>query len=180
MKKLLDILKIIFYVVIGICTVYNLWFTNVQSNLIFKPIIGVVDIKTTRLLGDIDGKDVYENVKAVKIDFIIKNTGNLPAKNFKIKNIGKIGDTILSYKKAKEGKGVTLIPTNVLINTANIDNKVIHRLVENKEKLIFKIELFYSDWDDYKEYNYSSYFEVIVIKKSPLNLGIRMVPEVEF
>jgi hypothetical protein len=180
MKNLLNILQIIFYVVISICTIYNLWFTRVQSNLIFKPIIGVVDIKTTRLLGDIDGKDVYENVKAVKIDFIIKNTGNLPAKNFKIKNIGKIGNTILSYEKAKEDKGVTLIPPNVLINTATIDDNVIRRLVENKEKLIFKVELFYSDWDDYKKYNYSSYFEVLVITKNPLNLGVGMLPEVEF
>lgn len=165
MKDLLNVMQIIFYVGIIILTIYNLWFTRVQSNLIFKPIIGVVDIKTMRLLGDTDGKDVYENVKAVKIDFIIKNTGNLPAKNFKIKNIGKIGNTILSYEKAKEDKGVTLIPPNILINTAIIDDNVIRRLVENKEKLIFKVELFYSDWDDYKKYNYSSYFERFLLSR---------------
>jgi len=180
MNKLLKISQMIFYLLIGICTIYNLWFTIKQSNLIFQPIIGVNDIKTTRILTNIDDEDVYENVIAAKIDFIIKNVGNLPAKNFKIKTIGKIGNNILPYEEAKEHKGITVIPQNILVNTATISKDVINRLVENKEKLMYKVEFFYTDWNDYKEYNYSSYFEVFIIKKSPLNLNYKMLSEVEF
>ena len=180
MKKLLNVMQIIFYVAIIILTVYNLWFTRIQSNLIFKPIIGVTDVKTMKILTNIEGEDTYENVIAAKIDFEVKNVGNLPAKNFKIKTIGKIGDTILPHTVAEKKEGVRLIPQNEVVNTATISKNTIHKLVEKGEKLIYKVEFFYTDWDDYKEYNYSSYFEVYVIKKSPLNLGIRMLPEVEF
>jgi len=181
MKKLLNIMQIIFYVVISILTVYNLWLNRIQSNLIFKPIVGVADVKPTRILTNIDEEeDTYENVIGAKIDFVVKNVGNLFAKNIKIETTGKIGDTILPHTVKEKNKGVIMIPQNTAVITATIGKDIIRRLVEKGEKLIYKVEFFYTDWDDYKEYNYSSYFEVIVIKKSPLDLGFIMLSEAEF
>lgn len=180
MENLLNVMQIIFYVGIILLTMYNLWFTRIQSNLIFKPIIGIMNVKTTRILTNINGEDTYENVIAAKIDFVLKNVGNLPAKNFKIKTIGKLGDTILPHTDDGKKEGVRIIQQNEVINTATISKNIIQKLVEGREKLIYKVELFYTDWDDYKEYNYSSCFEVFVTKKSPLNLSNKMLPEAEF
>ncbi|MCK4377462.1 MAG: hypothetical protein KAV97_04525 [Actinomycetia bacterium] len=180
MENLLKYSQMIFYVVIGTCTAYNLWLTRKQSNLVFKPFIGVMDIKTTRMLIDINKKDVYENVKCVKIDFVIKNVGNLPAKNFKIKTIGKIGNIILPHEEDKKNEGGTILPQQVLINTAIIGKDVIDGLVERKEKLRYEVELFYSDWENYQQYNYSSYFDIFVINKNPLHLASSMLPKIKF
>lgn len=180
MNKLSKILQIIFYLVVGFSTIYNLWFTRMQSDLIFKPVIGVMDTKTWKTFTNLKDGDIYENVSSASVDFIIKNVGNLPAKNFRIKVLGKIDDVILPYKKFGEKEGVIMLPQNTAVNTVNISKGILDKLLEKKERLIYKIEFFYTDWNDYKEYNYSSCFEIVINQKSPLNLVVHLLPEVEF
>lgn len=180
MENLLKDPQIILYLVIGIGTMYNLWLTRKLSNLIFMPSVGVIEINTTNVLIDIKQGHSYKNVSNVVVRFIIRNVGNLPAKNFKINTIGKKDNTILSHEEPKENEGGTIFPQQILINTANINKDLIHDLVENKKRLRYKIEISYSDWKKYQKYNYSSYFEVIVANKNPFVLSFMNSTEVEF
>ena len=180
MKKLSEILKIIFYLVVTFCTIYSLWLTMEQSDLIFKPVIGVMDSKTWKTFSNTKDGDIYENISSARTDFIIRNVGNLPAKDFRIKVIGKIGDVILPHKQFEEKGGIIMLPQNTAVNTVNISKDILDKLLEKKERLIYKIEFFYTDWNDSKEYNYSSYFEVFINQESPLNLGVQLISEVEF
>lgn len=107
----------------------------------------------------------------------MENTGNLPAKNFKIKTTGKIGNTVLPYTETENNEGIVLIQNTKVTNSATIGKSTIKRLVEKEEKLIYTIELSYSDWENYKDYNYPSRFEIYVLSKSPLELGTKMLPE---
>lgn len=87
MKNLLDNKEIILYAVLAIGTIYNLYLTRRQTNLIFMPSVGIIEINSINLL--IDGQQGmdYENVANVSLRFIVKNVGNFPAKNFKIEVI---------------------------------------------------------------------------------------------
>lgn len=180
MDNSLKILQMIFYLVIGSCTIYSLWLTRKQSDLIFKPVIGVMDSKTWKTFTNTKDGDIYENVSSARADFIIRNVGNFPVKNFRIKVIGKIGDVILPYKKFEEKGGIMMLPQNTAVNNVNISKDILDKLLEKKERLIYKVEFFYTDWNDSKEYNYSSYFEIVINNKSPLNLAVHLIPEVEF
>ena len=180
MDKLSKIVVIIFYLVVTFGTIYNLWFARKQSDLIFKPVIGVMDSKTWKNFTNTKDGDIYENVSSARTDFIIRNVGNLPAKKFRIKVIGKMGDVILPHKKYEEKGGIIMLPQNTAVNTVNISKDILDKLLEKKERLIYKVEFFYTDWNESKEYNYSSCFEVVIIQKSPLNLVVRLIPEVEF
>ncbi len=180
MDKLSKIVVIIFYLVVTFGTIYNLWFARKQSDLIFKPVIGVMDSKTWKNFTNTKDGDIYENVSSARTDFIIRNVGNLPAKKFRIKVIGKMGDVILPHKKYEEKGGIVMLPQNTVVNTVNIGKDILDKLLEKKERLIYKVEFFYTDWNESKEYNYSSCFEVVIIQKSPLNLVVRLIPEVEF
>ena len=102
MKYLLDNPEIILYTVLAIGTIYNLYLTRRQTNLIFMPAVGIIEINSINLL--IDGQQGmdYKNVAKVLVRFIVKNVGNLPAKNFKIDTIGKIGNITLSHEETKK------------------------------------------------------------------------------
>ena len=179
MKYLLNNPEIILYSVLAIGTIYNLYLTRRQTNLIFMPAIGIIEISSINLLIDgQQGKD-YKNVANVIVRFIIKNVGNLPAKNFKIDTIRKIDNITLSHEEAKKG-GNTVFPQQILINTANIDKDLIKDIVENKKKLRYKVEISYSDWKNYQKYKYSSYFEVVVANNNPLTFLYQNSSEYDF
>lgn len=180
MEILLKYSLIFLYLAIGIGTLYNLFLTRKLSNLIFMPSIGVIEINTTNVIIDIKQGPNYGNVANIVVRFIIRNVGNLPAKNFKINTIGKKDNTVLSHEEPKESEGGTIFPQQTLINTANINKDLIHDLVENKKRLKYKIEISYSDWKNYQKYNYSSYFEVIVANKNPFVLSFMNSTEDEF
>jgi hypothetical protein len=144
------------------------------------PSVGVIEINTTNILIDIKQGLNYENVANVVVRFIIKNVGNLPAKNFKINTIGKKDNTVLSHEEPKENEGGTIFPQQILINIANINKDLIHDLVESKKRLRYKIEISYSDWKNYKPYNFSSYFEVVVANKNPFVLSFMNSTEDKF
>jgi len=180
MENLLKYSQMIFYVVIGICTAYNLWLTRKQSNLIFMPVVGIMEINSTNILIDIKQGADYKNVVNVMVKFVIRNVGNLPAKNFKINTIGKMDNITLSHEETKKSRGGSIFPQQILINTANINKDLIKNLVENKKRLRYKIELSYSDWKNYQKYNYSSYFEVVVVNKNPLVFSYINIADVEY
>ena len=138
MKYLLDNPEIILYGVLAIGTMYNLYLTRRQTNLIFMPAVGIIEINSINFLIDGQQEMGYENVANVSIRFIVKNVGNLPAKNFKIDTIGKIDDTTLSHKETKKSSGSTVFPQQILINTANINKDLINDIVKNKKNLDIK------------------------------------------
>ena len=180
MKYLLDNPEIILYGVLAIGTMYNLYLTRRQTNLIFMPAVGIIEINSINFL--IDGQQGmgYENVANVSIRFIVKNVGNLPAKNFKIDTIGKIDDITLSHKETKKSSGSTVFPQQILINTANINKNLINDIVKNKKRLRYKVEISYSDWKNYQKYNYSSYYEVVIANKKPLVFSYQNSSEDDF
>ena len=100
----------------------------------------------------------------------------MPAKKCKVKTTGKIGNTTLPFTEdEKASKGVVLIPNAKVTNVATLSKNTLDRLIEKEEKLIYTVELSYSDWEDYEKYEYPSYYEIAVTQKSPLNLTIRAV-----
>ena len=180
MKYLLDNPEIILYAVLSIGTIYNLYLTRRQTSLTLMPAVGIIEINSINLLIDKQkGKD-YKNVANVVVNFIVKNVGNLPAKNFKIDTIGKIDNITLSHEEPKKSGGSTVFPQQTLINPGNINNNLIKDIIENKKRLRYKVEISYSDCKNYQNYNYSSYFEVVVERKNPLRFSFRNSSEYDF
>lgn len=180
MEYLLDKPEIILYAVLAIGTIYNLYLTRRQTNLIFMPAVGIITINCINLLIDKEQGLDYENVANVIVSFVIKNVGNLPAKNFKIDTVGKIGNTILSHEEKKRISGSTVFPQQILINTANIDKDLIEKIIKNKKRLRYKVEISYSDWKNYQKYNYSSYYEFVVANKNPFAFSFQSSSEYDF
>jgi len=144
------------------------------------PAIGIVEINTIGLLIDNQQGRDYKNVSNVIIAFKIKNVGNLPAKNFKIDTIGKIDNITLSHKETKRSGGSNVFPQQILINKANIVKDLIKDVVENKKRLRYKVKISYSDWKNYKEYEYFSYYEFVVDNKNPLVFSFQNSSEYDF
>jgi hypothetical protein len=180
MEYLKDNPEIILYAVLAIGTIYNLYLTRRQTNLIFMPAVGIIEINPISLLIDRQQGMDYKNVASVIINFMIKNVGNLPARNFKIDTIGKIDNTTLSHKETKRSSGSTVFPQQILINKAIINKDLIKDVVENKKRLRYKVEISYSDWKNYQKYNYSSYYEFVVDNKSPLVFSFQNSSEYDF
>jgi len=179
LSTMVKIAQLVFYAIIALATIYTLYLTNKQSKLLFKPVVGVVDVKTLRHLTNLK-EDTYDNVKFVTISFIIKNVGNLPAKNLKISVRGKIGNTILPYIEndpERDKQGVVLIQDTQATNKATISKSVLDRVVKNDQDLTYTVGLSYSDWEEYEKYSYSSTYEIYVTRKEPLTLGTRLLPQ---
>lgn len=170
--KVAKVAQVLFFLVVSCGTIYNAYFLTQQSRLIYKPVLGVVEVKTTRMF---DKEDILDNIKAVKIDFIIENRGNLPAKNVRIKTTGKIGNTVLPYTESDQKEGIILIQNVKVTNTATISKDVLNKMIQEDEKLIYTVELSFSDWDNH-DYGYASKFEIYVTNKEPLTLSTRMLP----
>ena len=134
LTKVKGYVSIIFMVIIGIATLWQLRLTVRQTNLIFKPVIGIVSVKTTRLHKP-GTEDTYESVSGFRFRFTIKNVGNLPAKNFKMGVAGKLGKTTLAIRETfdKSHEGVVMIQGATTFNTPTIDKKVIETLRLSKK-----------------------------------------------
>jgi hypothetical protein len=163
-------LQVVFYIVVSIGTIYNLYNISRQNKLIYRPVIGITDTKITRHLKDIK-VDTFESVDQITVDFMIENVGNLPAKDFKIKPYLKIGDTVLPYEDV-EYKGSALVQKTKVKNTAKIKKEVIDRVIKNKEKLTYTIPMTYTDWENYENYYSESTYEIRVKKIEPLDVEI--------
>ena len=172
--------EIILYAILAIGTIYNLYLTRRQTNLIFMPSVGIVAINPLVLLIDNQQGMNYKNVANIIIAFQIKNVGNLPAKNFKIDTIGKIDNITLSHKEVKKSAGSNVFPQQILINKANINKDLIKDVVENKKRLRYKVKISYSDWKNYQEYEYLSYYEFVVDNKNPLVFSFQNSSEYDF
>jgi hypothetical protein len=176
-KRNPNLLQNIYYIFIILGTLfgigfafYNTYISSRQSNLIFRPILGITDIQQVRLLNDTTLKDAnelnsYQNFAGLQIFFIIENVGNLPAKNVHITSTGTLGDTTLPSTLDKKS-GPILVPKTRVVNLNTISKNDIDRLF-NKEKLILTIKIEYSDWYNIHSDSYESYFEVEPLSKEP-------------
>ena len=143
-----------------------------QTDLIFKPVVGIVSAKAIRVRPP-ETELTYENIAQAKLQFGIKNVGNLPAKNFKLKVIGKLGKITLPHKESFEesNEGVVLVQGATTFNTPTIGKNVIEALVQKKERLFYTFDFSYSDWEEYEYYSYSVIYEVFVKQKEPLDFS---------
>ena len=172
------ILQIVFFVVVSGGTIFNSCQLQKQSelnekqwNLIYYPVAGIVDVKTTRYLINLKEKDTYENVAYATVQFVIKNTGNLPLKDFKFNVRTKIGNTTLSFEENPEmKKGIRLLQGMITTNQVTIQKAVMERMLNNKERCITTYQFSYSDWKGYKSDSYTYACEIKIIQKSPLSL----------
>ena len=167
------IIQVIFFFIIIVCTVYNLRISIRQTNLIFKPVIGVIGVNIEPEFEE-NKADIYENVENATITFRIKNTGNLPAKDFKVKTAGKLGNTTLPHTEDSKAGGI-LVQNVGAVNTTTISKEIIKKLVEEEERLIYTVQLSYSDWEDYEKYDYKNMYEIYLISKKPFKLGAKII-----
>ena len=167
------IIQVIFFFTIIVCTVYNLCISIRQTNLIFKPVIGVIGVNIEPEFEE-NKAETYENVVNAKIIFKISNTGNLPAKDFKIKTIGKLGNTTLPHTEDSKAGGI-LVQNVVGVNTTTISKEIIKKVVEEGVKLVYTVQLSYSDWEDYETYDYGNMYEIYLMSKTPFKLGAKMI-----
>jgi len=170
LQQLSAFLQIVFFITVSIGTIYNLYCINRQNKLIYRPVVGITDVKTTRYLKD-STTDTFENVDYVSVEFTIENVGSLPVKNFKIKPLLKIGDTILPYEDV-DYKGTGLVQKAKVKNTAIVRKDIIGRMLKTKEKLIWSIQMTYSDWENYETYSSESSYEIRVTTTEPLNVTV--------
>jgi hypothetical protein len=121
-NKLTTVLKaaqIFFYIIISSCTIYSLALNLKQTKLIYKPVVGVVDAKITKMLNGTE--DTFENVMSVLLKFGVENVGTLPAKDVIINSSGRIGNTFLPPEDHEDEEGIILIPHAKVWNTARIE-----------------------------------------------------------
>lgn len=174
--------QLVFYIIIAGTAIYNLYIANRQSKLIFKPVVGVVEVKTTRHVANLSegSKASYDSVRYATVAFVIKNVGNLPAKNLKTLVRGKLGDTNLAYtEKNKDKPGVVLIQNAEVTNRARISKSTLETLLKKKKRLIYTVKISYTDWEEYNNYDYSTSYEVTMIRKEPLTLKVIAVETTE-
>jgi hypothetical protein len=100
------ILQIVFFVAVSGGTIFNSCQLKKQSalnerqwNSIYYPVAGIVEIKTVKYLINVKEKDTYENIAGAVVVFKIKNTGNVPVKDFKFDVRTKIGNTTLPFEE---------------------------------------------------------------------------------
>ena len=90
---------------------------------------------------------------------------------------GKLGDTTLSHTERNDsGKGIILFPGVKGANTSTISKDVLDRLVVKGERLIYTIDLEYTDWEEARRFKYPQVFEVLVRQKEPLALDVTVIP----
>jgi hypothetical protein len=169
-------IEIVFFITVIICTVVNLNITKQQQRLIFKPVVGVVNVKPTYVIKDQNLGSKYDNLVGVKFDFVIKNVGNLPAKNVILNVKGMIGKTVLPKVESEPNDGIVLIQDTEVTNTRTIDDRVLHRLVHEEEELVFTIDINYTDWEEFDNYSFSNKYKITVESKDPLKLSTTLIP----
>lgn len=171
-------LQAIFYIVVSFATLYNLYAADRHNKLIFKPVIGVADVKTHRLITN-ESANGLDDVLGAKITFEIENKGSLPAKNVKISVRGKIGNTTLSFTENENlSKGIIMIQNTKYSNAPQIGKSILLRM-KNNEKLFYKVSISFTDFEEYQAYQYDQFFEVRIITEKPLELGVYPISEVE-
>lgn len=176
-KKLKSIvifwLQIIFYIATVTGLIYNSCLTRKQNKLIFKPVVGVVEAKTNRLRQSIDSADTYNNVQFLVVDLVLQNKGNLPAKNFIAKTTAKVGNTTLPYtEKDNKYQGAILVQGASSTSSITVEKAYLDRVVINKEKLIIDVDISYTDWEEYNDYNYNVKFQVKPTSIDPFTVSI--------
>jgi len=158
--------QIIFVIVISVFTAWNSYLAYRQSKLIYRPFVGVIDVATTRFRPP-NQKDTYANTTSVLVNFLLENTGSIPAKNVKIDVTGKLGNTILPRIEPSSDEGVVVPPHAKFSNLTSIGKNELKRLVDGGEKLIYSIKISYSDFEGYKSQEYTSYYELELVGKDP-------------
>ena len=138
------------------------------------PMVGVTGVRPLRFLKDAK-VDNYEGVAGFKIHFQVENLGTRPAKNSRISTKGKIGNTVLPYTESEGDAGVTIFPGVKVFNIVVVSKGTLDRLVLEKERLIYTVDLSYTDWEGHHKYENPQSFQVKVSEKDPLNLKIGLV-----
>jgi len=171
LKCILYIAQIAFFVVIGFLTWRSYELLQQQNNLLHKPIVGVSDIDYLRHFEDLQNKG-FENLKYVSVVFRIENVGSLPAKQLRMKTVGKFGNTTLPFREDNTNEsGAVIVPGMSFSNTARISKKLLTSLLnKSSERLVYTVAISYRDWDDINEYKYNQEFEVEAIQREPLRL----------
>ncbi len=157
-------------------TAFYAWEVSRTGNV---PMVGVTGATCVKLLRDPRIQD-YEGVSGYKFKCTIENTGSRPARNLRIRPIGKIGDVILPHTDFESvEKAITtdviLFPGVTVINQPGITKDVLDKVVLKGGRLVYTYELEYTDWDQARTYHHLQTFEVVVVKKDPLNLDVSLV-----
>ena len=177
-EDLVPIFQVVFYIIVGLTTVYNSYITVKHEKLIFKPVIGVSNVKAEMIIKDENSKS-FNDVLYTKIIFEVKNTGSLPAKNVRIVTHGKIGNTTMSFTKSENiSKGIIMVQNVTYTSIVTIGKEALIRLHKG-EKLIYNVEISYTDFEEYEKYEYPQFFEVQIIQDSPVNIKVFPISEVE-
>ena len=137
------------------------------------PLVGVTNVQTGKVLKD-KNVDTYDGTAGAGVVFAIENTGSRPAKRFKIRTVGKIGKTILPYTEDDDEKGAVIFPGVKTFNKAGISKEILDKLTAGNERLKYKVQISYFDWEEKKYYEYSQFFEVLVSQKDPLQLEVKL------
>jgi hypothetical protein len=112
-------------------------------------------------------KDTYANTTGLIVNFIVGNTGSIPAKNVKIDLTGKIGNVILRRIEPSSDEGFIVPSQGKFSISSFIEKNDLKRLVEDGEKLIYSIKISYSDFKGYEPQEYTSYSELELVAKDP-------------
>lgn len=174
------ILQIAFYIAVSGGTILNSCQLQKQSRLnerqwnsIYYPVVGIVQVKTIPYLVNVKEKYAYENIVGAAVVFTIKNTGNVPVKDFKFDVRTKIGNTTLPFEEYPDmKKGIRLVQGMETTNQLTLLKEHLDRMLKNKERCITTYEFSYSDWKGYKSDRYKYACEIKIVQKSPLSLAV--------
>ena len=176
LSRIVLYLQIAFFIAVSGGTIFNSCQLKKQSalnerqwNSTYYPVAGIVGFHTMRYYINPKEKDTYENIAAVTLEFKIKNTGNVPVKDFKFDVSTKIGNTTLPFEEYPDmKKGVRLMQSMEISNSLTLLKEHLDRMLKNKERCITTYEFSYSDWRGYKKDRYKYAMEIRIVNKSPL------------
>lgn len=169
-ENIAHIVQVIFCIFIGCTTIYSLNLTLKYNRLILTPAVGVNDLIINCTLTDTDKGNVYDNVKELKITFNIKNSGTLPAKNLRVTVSGFIGDERLPIENNADSSVNFVLPGAESKKYVIISKDLLNRVAYKKERLIYKVEVKYTDLENYQKYSDVQYYELRLINMNPFEV----------
>lgn len=180
LSRIVLILQIAFFIAVSGGTIFNSCQLQKQSalnerqwNSIYYPVVGIVGVKTIPYFVNVKEKYAYEDIAGAAVVFTIKNTGNVPVKDFKFDVSTKIGNTTLPFEEYPDmEKGIRLLQSMETTNQLTLLKAHLDKMLKNKERCITTYEFSYSDWKGYKSDRYKYALEIKIVQKSPLSFAV--------
>ncbi len=180
LSRIVLYLQIAFFIAVSGGTIFNscqlrkqVALNERQWNSIYYPVVGIVEVKTIPYFINVKEKNTYENIAGASVVFKIKNTGNVPIKDFKFDVSTKIGNTTLPFEEYPDmKKGIRLVQGMEITNQLTLLKEQLDRMLKNKERCKTTYEFSYSDWEGYKSDRYKYACEIKIVQKSPLSLAV--------